>query len=248
MPVVRADGTLMGFITRQDIYARPEEEQLALLMRRDYPRLEPTATLEEGARMLLDNSLHHLPLVHRKKLVGIVTPADFLGVIEKMDMDTPVQSFIRTPCVPVYEGTPLTVVDRLFRVANVMAAPVLDADGNLVGIVTDRDLFKQTNLDRRTAVADLGIGEDEDSWTWEGLRNVMKLYYEVKHINLPKTPVKEVMVPNPVTIFGKTGVSEAARIMKKHDFGQLPVRDSRDKLVAMIYELDMLAALTGKVV
>lgn len=246
MPVVKSDGTMMGFITRQDIYARPEEEQLALLMRKDYPFLEPSSTIEEGARILLENSLHHLPIVQKKKLVGIVTPADFLSVIEKMDIDTPIQSFIRTPCVPVYEGSPLAVVDTLFRVANVMAAPVLDAEGMLVGIVTDRDIFKHSNVDRHTAVADLGIGEDEDAWTWEGLRNVMKLYYEVKHINLPKIPVKDVMVPNPVTIFGKTGVSEAARIMKKHDFGQLPVRDSRDKLVAMVYELDMLAAIVGQ--
>ncbi|MDO9536716.1 MAG: CBS domain-containing protein, partial [Thermoplasmata archaeon] len=64
-----------------------------------------------------------------------------------------------------------------------------------------------------------------------------------KHINLPKIPVKNVMISDPVTIFRKTSVSETARIMKKHDFGQLPIRDSQDRLVAMVYELDMLAAI-----
>ena len=81
--------------------------------------------------------------------------------------------------VPVYlppsydSGSPLPVVDTLFRVANVVAAPVLDGEGHLVGLVTDRDIFKHSNVDAHTAVADLGIGEDEDSWTWEGLRNVI---------------------------------------------------------------------------
>ncbi|MBA3045100.1 MAG: CBS domain-containing protein [Candidatus Thermoplasmatota archaeon] len=243
MPIVKSDGTMAGFINRQDIYAKPDEEQLALLMTKDYPFLGPNDSLEDGARILLDNNLHHLPIVNRKKLVGIVTPADFLSVIEKLDINEPIQNFVRTPCVPIYEGAPIAVADTLFRVANVVAAPVLNDDGRLVGIVTDRDIFKHSNVDGHTAVAELGIGEDEDSWTWEGLRNVIKLYYEVKQLTLPNIPVKKVMVSNPITIFGKTSVSEAARIMKKHDFGQLPIRNSQDRLVAMIYELDMLAAI-----
>ena len=66
----------------------------------------------------------------------------------------------------------------------------------------------------------------------------------MKHIQLPKVPVKEVMVADPITIFRKTSVSEAARIMRKNDFGQLPIRDSKDKLLAMVYELDLLTAIT----
>ena len=245
VPVVDDDGKLDGFVTRQDIYVKPDEEQLALLMRKDHPTLGPNDLIEDGARLMLDNNLHHLPIVHKGKLVGIVTPADYLAVIEKMELDAPVENFVRTPCVPIYEGSPLTVVDTLFRVSGVVAAPVLNDDGRLTGIVTDRDLFKHSNVDGHTAVADLGIGEDEDAWTWEGLRNIMKLYYEVKSIKLPKMPVRDVMVREPITIFRKTSVSEAARLMRKHDFGQLPIRNSGDRLIAMIYELDLLAAISG---
>jgi len=245
VPVVNDDGTLDAFVTRQDIYAKPTEEQLALVMRKNYPTLEPKDSIEDGAKLMLDNNLHHLPIVQNGILVGIVTPADYLSVIEKMELETPIEDFVRTACVPVYEGSPLTVVDTLFRVAGVVAAPVLDDDGRLTGIVTDRDLFKHSNIDGHTAVADLGIGEDEDSWSWEGIRNIMKLYYEVKQIKLPQTPVTDVMVKDPITIFRKTSVSEAARIMKKHDFGQLPIRNSEDRLIAMIYELDLLAAVSG---
>jgi CBS domain-containing protein len=240
VPVVKEDQTLAGFVTRQDIYAKPDEEQLALVMRTDYPTLKPTDLIEKGASYLLERDLHHLPIVKNNKLVGILTPADFLGVIEDMNFEAPVEEFVRTPCVPVYMGSPLAVVDTLFRVAKVVASPVLDDSGILVGIVTDRDIFNLSNVDGHTAVSDLGIGDDEDSWTWEGLRNIMKLYYEVKHINLPDIPVSDVMIKDPVTIFRKTSVSEAARIMKKNDFGQLPVRDSKDRLIAMIYELDLL--------
>ena len=244
LPVVKADNSLAGFITRQDIYAKPDEEQLALVMKADHPILAQKDSIEKAAKILLDCDIHHLPIVKGKKVVGILTPADYLAVIEKMDLDDPVENYIRTACVPVHQDSPITVLDVLFRVAKVVAAPVLDDEGKLIGIVTDRDLFNLSTVNNHTAVSVLGIGEDEDSWTWEGLRNIIKLYYEVKHIQLPKIPVKDVMIANPITIFRKTGVSEAARIMRKNDFGQLPVRDSKDKLLAMVYELDLLAAIT----
>ncbi len=243
VPVIKEDKTLAGLVTRQDINAKPDEEQLAIVMRTDYPTLAPKDSLEKAAGLLLERNIHHLPIVHRNKLVGIITPADFLGVIEGMELETPIEDFVRTPCVPVYMGSPLPVVDTLFRVGNVVASPVLNDEGILVGIVTDRDIFNLSNIDGHTAVSDLGIGEDEDSWTWEGLRNIMKLYYEVKHIKLPSIPVSEVMVEDPITIFRKTNVSEAAKIMKRNDFGQLPIRDSKDRLFTMIYELDLLSAL-----
>jgi len=51
------------------------------------------------------------------------------------------------------------------------------------------------------------------------------------------------MVPFPTTVFKKTTISEAARIMRKNDFGQLPVRDSKDRLLAMIYDIDIVSIL-----
>ncbi len=244
VPVIKkADNKLVGFVTRQDITAKPEEEQLAMIIRKDYPNLAPNDKIEVAAKLLLDNDLHHLPVVKNKKLVGIVTPADFLQKIEDVGCEEPVEKYVRTPCVPIYEGAPLPVADAVFRMANLMAAPVLNDEGRLVGIVTDRDIFNLSTVNVSAAMSALGLGEDEDGWTWEGLRNIMKLYFNVSRIDLPKIPVKQVMISEPHTVFRKTPVSEAARIMKKYDFGQLPIRNSKDRLVAMIYELDLLVSL-----
>jgi CBS domain-containing protein len=51
------------------------------------------------------------------------------------------------------------------------------------------------------------------------------------------------MVKDPITVFKKTAISEAARIMRKNDFGQLPVRDNKDRLLAMIYDHDIISVL-----
>jgi CBS domain-containing protein len=44
-------------------------------------------------------------------------------------------------------------------------------------------------------------------------------------------------------VFKKSSISEAARIMRKSDFGQLPVRDNKDHLLAMIYDTDVISIL-----
>ncbi len=245
LPVVKSeDGTLAGFVTRQDIFAMPDEEQLALVMRRDVPTISQNASVKDAARVLVEHGLSHLPVVEKSKLVGLVTPTDLLIVVEKDNPQITVEEIVRSPCIPVYQSAPLQVALATFRAAKVYALPVLDDEAKLVGIITDRDIFNQTVVDSTVVMSDLGISDDEDNWTWEGLRNVMKLWYEVSRVDLPKLTVKDIMVRNPTTVFRKTLVGDAARIMRKNDFGQLPVRDSKDNLVAMIYDIDVLSTLT----
>jgi len=246
LPVVRRnDGSLAGLITRQAIFEKPDEDQLALIMSRDPPFIGPKDNVKKAAQIFCTKQIRHLPVVDARRLVGIVTPTDLLSVVEKTATDVPVESVIRSPCVPIYQDAPLAVALVTFKVTKANALPVLDDTGRLSGILTDRDIFNKSYIDGSVAMADLGIGQDEDEWTWEGLRNVMKLWYEVSKIELPGLPVREIMVRSPVTVFKKTNVSEAARIMRKNDFGQLPVRDSKDNLLAMIYDFDVISVLAG---
>lgn len=244
VPVVKsADGTLAGFVTRQDIFSKPEEEQLALVMRRDYPTIGPEEDVRAVARSFAETKLRHLPVVEQGRLIGLVTPTDLLLAVEKSETKKTVEEVAHSPCIPIYEGAPLAVALATFKAAGVNALAVLNDQGMLAGIVTDRDIFNQAVVNGSVAMADLGIGGDEDDWTWEGLRNVMKLWYEVSKIELPKLLVREVMVRKPMTVFRRTPVTEAAKMMRKNDFGQLPISDVKDTLVGIVYDLDVITTL-----
>jgi len=243
VPVVRKDGTLAGFVARKHIFMKPEEEQLAMIMVRDYPSVEDEADLKSVVKSLVEHDLHHLPVVRKGKLAGIITPADLVGYIGELGIDTPVEDITRSPCVAIHDTTPINVASEIMRLGKVFALPVLDSDGRLAGLITDRDVFNLSVINGSVAIHDLGLAGEEDAWAWEGLRNVMRLYYEEKRVNLPKMAVRDVMVRKPVTVFRKTGVSEAASLMYRYDFGQLPIVDSQDKLHAMLYELDVVAAI-----
>ncbi len=246
VPVVDSEGKLLGIVSRRDIFEKPNEEQLALLMRRDVPTAKVDDTIEEGARTMLRYNRRHLVVVDDDNyVIGVVTPQDFLKVIEKRRIDEPIENYITKPTFPVYEKTPLPVVFRAMTLTSLTAFPVVNDTGNLVGIVTDRDLFEKAEVDKSMAMSELGLGDDEDSWSWEGLRNVIKLFYMVEKVNLPRLPVKEVMIRNPVTIFYKSPVWEAARIMRKNNFSQLPVRNTHDELKAMLFDSDLVSSLAG---
>lgn len=247
LPVVkRSDGSLTGIITRQDIFNKPDEEQLAMLMRRDPPTIGPKERIEAAAKIFCTSSIRHLPVVDKNRLVGIITPTDLLEVVEKGGYQMPVESVIKSTCVPVYEESPLVVALVTLKVSRISAMPVLDEKGRLSGILTDRDIFNSTLVNDHMHLSNQGPALEEDEWTWESLHNVMRLWYEVSKLELPGVAVKEIMVHNPTTVFRKTTVAEAARIMRKNDFGQLPVRDSKDHLLAMIYDLDIISVLCGE--
>jgi CBS domain-containing protein len=247
LPVVkRSDGSLAGMITRQNIFEKPEEDQLALIMNKNPEIITPKDTVNQAASIFIQRRIKHLPVVEGDRLVGIVTPTNLLEVVEKVGTEATVESVISSPCIPIYQDAPLAVALITFKVSKASALPVLDEGGRLAGILTDRDIFNKSHINGSVAISDLGIGQDEDDWSWEGLRNVMKLWYEVSKIEIPGLPVKEIMVPCPTTVFKKTSVSEAARIMRKNDFGQLPVRDSKDRLLAMIYDIDVVSILAGE--
>lgn len=245
LPVVDADGNLVGMITRRDFFNHPKEDQLALLMSWDPPTILEDDTIRKAAQFIVKNEvIYHMPVLNKKKkLVGVLSPSDLLIVIENKKLTTPVGDFITENCIPVFQETPIKVCANIMDITNAYALPVLDKNGKLNGLITDRDLFNLSYVDEKMALSELGLGNDEDSWTWEGLRNVIRLYYQESKIDLPNVPVKEVMIKKPLSVFNKTPVSDAAREMRKQDFGQLPVRDLEDRLISLIYDHDILAAL-----
>ncbi len=91
------------------------------------------------------------------------------------------------------------------------------------------------------AMKALGISADSNLADY---RNVLPLFYAATDRYLQEDrKVKDFMVKEPMTIFKKTPLSEVASIMLNHDFGQLPVHGTKDELIGMIYDVDVLKAL-----
>ncbi|MBW2281850.1 MAG: CBS domain-containing protein [Deltaproteobacteria bacterium] len=111
----------------------------------------------------------------------------------------------------------LSLADDVMRLGRIRHLPVVDEDtGQLVGIVSQRDLF------RGALVRAFGYGENAQ-------RRVMKTI-----------PVKEVMTTEPVTTTPDTALRDAARLMLDKKIGCLPVLEG-DKLAGILTEADFVA-------
>lgn len=244
IPLVKREGNgLAGMVTRSDILGSPEEEQLALIMNKNPVQIRSDASVEDAARLMTSTKSTHLPVLENGKLVGIITPTDLLYEVEKRASGIPVEELALSPCVPIYEESPLMVAFVTFRVSKVNALPVLDSSGHLGGILTDRDIFNKFHIDERIAEQDMGLGGEDDNWSWENYRNILRMWYQVSKIDVPMVPVSKIMTHSATTVFKRTSVSEAARTMRRNDFGQLPVVDSMDRLTAMLYDMDVISIL-----
>jgi len=243
LPVLDKSGDLSGVVSRRMIFEKPLETQLAMIMDWSPPIVSPTAKIEKAASLLYNDRLFRLPVVKRKRLVGIITPTDLLKMIEDMKLKHSIDHYIRGTCIPIFEETPLTVASRIIILTGAYALPVLNKKAFLSGIVTDRDIFKLSFVEDKINLTMLGLGDDEDAWTWEGLRNIMPFYYQSSNVDLPEIPVKGLMVNAPTTVFAGSPVSKAAREMRINDYGQLPVMDSNNRLVSLVYDVDLLGAI-----
>ncbi len=241
-PVVRSsDGQLVGIISRKDVFNRMDEEQLSLLMKKDIITVGPDIDIKEVAKIFVGKRIHRLPVVEDGKLIGLVTPTDLLDEVKALKTNMTAEDVITTTCVTAYEGDPLSYVIAAMRVSKITSFPVLDAQGKLVGIITDRDMFLDQSKDLN-ALKEMGL--DEANQSLAGYRNVLPLFYMAsnKEISGDRT-VKDYMVKDPTTVFKKTSLSEVAKLMKQYNFGQIPVRGSKDELLGMIYDVDVLSAL-----
>jgi CBS domain-containing membrane protein len=111
----------------------------------------------------------------------------------------------------------LLAVDYIMGWAHIRHVPVVDAQGKLVGLLSQRDVLRTTLSDLASTPVDR--------------RN------QLGHVALADVMRREVL-----TIGPDESVQEAARLMRKHKYGCLPVVEC-GRLAGIITEHDLLAVV-----
>lgn len=242
MPVLKK-GTrkVVGVVTRTDIFRNTDEDQLALIMSKDFKYIKGEQNIKEAAKILYENRIHGLPVVNSKmELIGIVSPTEILKNLPK-NVDGIIEDYFTNLVVPTYQDTPIDVVMEIINITHEHALPILDDQKNLVGIVTDGDLFKLSHIRESVSHSDIGMGGDEDEWTWEGIRDTIRLHYSTSKVSLPPVPVKEIMITNVIKAYKSTPINEVAEKMLKNNISHVPVVDSENHLLGMVTDIDLMA-------
>jgi acetoin utilization protein AcuB len=104
-------------------------------MRREVRTIQPTEPASAAKELLRRYDIHHLVVVDKKNVVGVVADRDLMDV----DADTAVQRAMAHPPVTITPDETVRKAAALMTGHVIGSLPVVD-DGKLVGIVTTYDL------------------------------------------------------------------------------------------------------------
>jgi len=133
-----------------------------------------------------------------------------------MDASMRVRDLMSSEVATLRRNDKLSIADDVMRLGRIRHLPVVDDDGKVVGLLSQRDLF------RGALATALGYGE-------RGQQKLMELLL-----------VKEVMTSDVITVTGETPITEAARTMVNRKLGCLPVVDAAGAPVGIITESDFV--------
>ena len=239
VPVIKHK-KIVGIITRKDLLRKPEETQLGLLMTAKPLTIAPDADVSEAARILVTKKIRRLPVVEDGHLLGLLSVADLIHAIAQKKIKDEIKDTYTSQTFALWEETPLPVVGRVMEISGVDAIPILDAENRLQGIISERDLIRNSSIEDSVGVSDFSNGTDDDEWTWESIRDNHTISFGISKVQLPNRPVKLAMVKNVVAVPANAEVSECALKMRRARVDQLPVVNGDKRLVAMLYDRELI--------
>ncbi len=129
--------------------------------------------------------------------------------------ETLVREIMKSPVITIDQEASLAEAQALMEEHNVRRLPVVNADGRLVGIISQGDLREANAL--RATVNPYAPEATEDWLT-----------------------VAEVMTPDPITISPDTPIWQAAELLIQHKIGGIPVLDEDGDLCGIVTTSDIL--------
>ena len=242
VPVIKSK-KIVGIITRKDLLRNPEETQLGLLMTAKPISIGPDADIQQAARLLVEHRIRRLPVVEDGHLLGLLSVSDLIHALSQLKIKDEIKTTYTSQTFALWEETPLPVVGRVMEISGVDAIPILDAENRLQGIISERDLIRNSSIEDSVGVSDFSNGTDDDEWTWESIRDNHTISFGISKVQLPNRPVKLAMVKNVVAVPYNAEVSECALKMRRARVDQLPVINGEKQLVAMLYDRELIRAL-----
>ncbi len=133
-----------------------KNESVTKIMTKELQTINATTSLSAVGKMFAENNFHHLPVVSGSRLTGIVSFldlmrvsfADSFGVSENQAVYDVLDRTLSVEAIMTKEPTTIESKQNIKDAAEILAKsefhalPVVDGEGDLLGMVTSADLLK----------------------------------------------------------------------------------------------------------
>ena len=83
LPVVNPGGEAVGIVTARDLLGASDTRSVGQVMSRKLHTVPQHADVSLAARIMRNHRIHHVVVVHEKKVVGILSSFDLLRLVEE---------------------------------------------------------------------------------------------------------------------------------------------------------------------
>ena len=117
------------------------------VMTTDVQTVSPDQTAQQAASFMLQSDAGSIPVRDGGDVIGMITDRDIAvrGVAEGLGPDTPVRDLMTDGVVCARDDDEISMVAQRMSESQVRRLPVLNADGDLVGIVSLGDLSREAS-------------------------------------------------------------------------------------------------------
>lgn len=147
-----------------------------------------------------------------------------------------VEDAMSSPVITVGPEDTLADVARVFSDQRIRGAPVVDDDGNLVGVISEADLIAKSQ--------ELEVSVSYDIFGWVSPQTPVGELAQFRRglSNVGNTKVKAIMTKKVVTVSPRDSVEKVAQLLAKRNINRVPVMDGSN-LVGIISRADVIRAI-----
>ena len=235
----------VGLLTEKDLVkaiyridAKPlESTRVSDVMSKDLVTVQEGATLYDCAKLMLDNKISSIIVLHKDKtLSGIITKTDLASVFLTQAIEPLLVSKIMTRNVITVKPADSLLYVESVLVNNKISRVVVERNRQPVGIITHRDFIP--------AKIPLWLKQFGDPSEVENYRMATnpKEYRSNQLSYLLTFIAADIMTSNPITVDVSDDVSNVSLLMIRHGISGLPVVRGK-LLVGIVTKTDIVRAI-----
>ena len=130
-------------------------ETVDKIMTKKVMTCSPDTSIMEAAKKMRSKTISSVVVIQGKKPVGIVTERDFTRKVVSVNLDTkknPVSKIMTSPVISIPPETNIFYANDQMQKKNIRRFPVTNKNGDLIGIITQRDILNYLTEQRKKFV------------------------------------------------------------------------------------------------
>ena len=147
--IVEDNGTIAGIVTETDLLKRVVVEsknfqstKISEIMSSPIESVSSNLSVLDASEIMDAKSIKRLPVLAEEHLVGIVTQTDLIRVLTSYGMWRDVSMIMSRDVLGIQKEETVTEAAKVMAARNASSVVIMD-DNEVVGIFTERDLFKR---------------------------------------------------------------------------------------------------------